>query len=125
MLGECLNLKRATSYFSSSRAKLITPCLRKLACQNESDLSNGLKNWKICHSNLHTTSKRAPRTYKAWRVLCAKQPTPDRKSCSVRGYLSASKIGVPSTNLWFIVIHGGVEIWDLQNWHEVKMVISK
>ena len=70
---ECLNLKRAMSYFSSSRAKLITPCLRKLACQNESDLSNGLKNWKICHSNLHTTSKRAPKTYWTRNRRCCMQ----------------------------------------------------
>ena len=33
---------------------------------------------------------------------------------------SASKTGVPSTNLWFIVIHGGVEIWDVQKWHELS-----
>ena len=43
--------------------------------------------YRILSSNLHTTatSKNAPKTYRTWEVLYAKQRTPDQKSCWVRG----------------------------------------
>ena len=31
-------------------------------------------------SNLHTTSKDAPKTYQKWKVLYSKQPTPNQIS---------------------------------------------
>ena len=41
--------------------------------------------WNISFSNLHTTFEHALKTYRTWKVWYAKQPTPDQKSCWVRG----------------------------------------
>ena len=54
-----------------------------LACQNELD-----PEWTTIECSLpklHTTSKHAPTTYQAWKVLYAKQPTPDKKPLQFKG----------------------------------------
>ena len=43
--------------------------------------------WNALHSNLHTSSNQAPRTYRAWKVMFAKQPTPNQNFGWVKGYL--------------------------------------
>jgi hypothetical protein len=48
------------------RAYLI---LAPLECQNKVTLNDPIKN--VFHSNLHTTSKDAPKTYLTWKVLYA------------------------------------------------------
>ena len=40
-----------------------------------STLDEAIKN--VLRSNLHTTSKHAPKTCRSWKILFAKQPTPD------------------------------------------------
>ena len=42
-------------------------------------LNGPIKN--VLLSNLHTTSNHEPKTYWTWKVLYAKQPTPDQNSC--------------------------------------------
>ena len=32
--------------------------------------------WNVLRSNLHIDSKHAPKTYRTWKVMHAKQPTP-------------------------------------------------
>ena len=56
------------------RAKLI---LAPLGMRNEFDHQEPID---VLHSNLHMTSKHAPKTYGTWKVLYAKQPTPAQKS---------------------------------------------
>jgi len=48
-----------------------------LVCQNEFDSPCRVENG-FC-SNVHTTSKQALETCQAWKLLLAKQPTPDQK----------------------------------------------
>ena len=67
---------RATSWGSLSEIKLI------LACQEVLKRVWHSVNRKevALHLNLHTTFKHAPKTYWTWKVLYAKQPTPNEKS---------------------------------------------
>ena len=70
-------------HFSSLRVKLILACQEML---NELKWTLNELKWKILSSNPHY-----PQAYTAnfqtWKVLYAKQPTPQQKSCQVRGYL--------------------------------------
>ena len=65
------------TYFGSLRAKLILSPL-------------GMPKWVWLSTNQYRIyfiqiSKHAQKTYQTWKVLCAKQPSPDQKPCFDRG----------------------------------------
>ena len=86
-----------------------------MACQNE--LDPGRTNIECSLFSLHTTFEQALNTYETWKVLYAKQPTPDEKFCGAKG-LSLVYSKALCGNAWLLgscpeVMLGGLYSTDM------------
>ena len=77
--------------------------------------------WKLMSSNLHTNSKHVLKTYQTWKVLYAKQPTPNQNSSLVNRSNEPMR-RLQDTQIWlkfeFIKFqHHAIQIW----WRKVKI----
>ena len=58
-------------------------------------------------SNLHTLSRHAPKTYQTWKILHAKQPTPNQRSTWIKG---------PLYSIYALVFQKANDKYELSLW---------